>query len=448
MPRSRRRRHAEDTNNFPSEVVLETLMLELKAQVDDIHKSQWALVVSVTKAVAAFACVNKSNRQLVASCRALNFYRFFVDALVDSRRARRFLDGTFGVDLFEGSYGEGPRDLTKFQRLVPAEVLMDRKRTAETLARKTLQQLAGGVTKYVPNDLPAQVGTRVAIFVGRARLLAQQCAQRPANTCACGRCGRQILRLEVGLRIQGAADVSIVGPTIPPRADAPFDDSSDEEEVVDFDGSTSYWLKLASSSPSLPALHLCCRECELQYEDELALVCPFTYSMLEVAEDEFEAVAAKPDGVKRVVAAARAVGKRNAVVLRHLREARRAHQALPTKAISEETVERLHAHIADAIHLDLALLLAAETLAQSPNLARGRALAGAKQGWRHAGAFETGIQLVKNVYLRHKTGSTSLTFGDPRSPPKWLRSVMERAEAIFPRPVLPSWAVDPVVDCE
>ena len=429
--------------------MLETLMFELVLLIDSMHAAaSMRALQAVETAIAAFGCTDKSNRGLVASCAALKYYRFFLDSVLLSQRrpsARRFLDGTFGVSLFEGSYGIGPRDLTRFQRLAPAEVLLDRKRTAHKIAHFDNTQLATRVAHYAASDVPHGVGTRVAAFVGRCRLLTQQCGQRPANACVCGRCGRRILRLEAGTREQGVSDVTNDGvalPTQQPANEIDSDDSDDsDDEVVGAAGAAGaagFWrsISLDGGVSTLPAIHLCSRTCELKYEEELILAAPFTCHMLEEAEDGFDRIGRKPDGVQRVVVAFRAAVKRHGAVTRHLREARRAHRALATKALTDEAVERLHKQIIDVMNVDLALLYAAEALAQSPSLAYGRVLPGATMGWRHAHDWSSALAVVKRILRQHETGgSVRYPSLDLRCPPRWLRRVVEQAETLFPRKI-------------
>jgi hypothetical protein len=143
-------------------------------------------------------------------------------------------------------------------------------------------------------------------------------------------------------------------------------------------------------------------------------------------------------GLSRVLDTARAVQKRNAAAVRALREARRSLKSNPSQSIEFKLVERIHELIMDMLNVDLAMLLAAATLAESPAMSAMRSLPALSSAWRqNASRWSYAMDRVRAIYFErggHRNRERTLTFIEQ---PAWLRHVIESAPDLFPQSLAP-----------
>jgi hypothetical protein len=212
--------------------------------------------------------------------------------------------------------------------------------------------------------------------------------------------------------------------------------TSSDEEDDDEDPSTtqtpSYW---ASLSPypiaSLPRRVFCSLACSLAYDDELASAVPVRVTDAETSE-HFSSASGKV-GLARTLASTRAAFKRNDVASRALREASRTLRKRHSSTIKVETILKMHKNIIDVLNVDLGLLYAAASLAESPGACANRQLPATTPGWRECDLkkFGRAIERVKATYVKHWTERDGLA-RDERFPSKWLVKVREEAAQMFP----------------
>ena len=184
---------------FPVDQLLNALVEMLIGSIDEFHESDEEKEKrdAVATAIRRLECTSRINRSMLLADGRLHFYRFFYHTLTTNNALpRRFLDSSFGVSLLTGSFGQGPSETQRFGVLTPKDILQDRLNTARRLASLDVNEVLRRSSKYLPNDLPDGVGTRVSAFVGRSRFITQIRAQaRPewVVTCGLGSCSCRFL---------------------------------------------------------------------------------------------------------------------------------------------------------------------------------------------------------------------------------------------------------------
>lgn len=435
--RAPRRAPLTPTSVFPTDVVVETTIDMFLASVDALHTDQRTRDACrvLASAVLLYATVDRACRRVVAQSVRLKYYLFYAWSLDERPHAeRRFLDGTFGVALFAGSYGAGPRDLERFAGMSPLDVLKDRVRTAAKLATFDEVQLRARSSHYFPDDLPHGVGNRVAAFVGRCRLLVQCVAASDGGAAcvtACDHCdcGAEMLNLGIG-RIR---------PTMQELFGADGVSSAEDDDDDDYCApptswarvSSSYWARLCPGVlTTLPRLQFCSKACVLAYERELEAVMPV--SVLSLESHETQSSVQGKVGLARVVAVARAAVKRNAAAVRALRQARHATRRR-NMTLSASLVARMHENVQDMLAIDLSLLMASAAIAEAPVVANGRILPGTHHDWRNdPSRWSRAIELVKSIYLANRGPASRERAVDERDAPTWLRKTIDSAPQLFP----------------
>lgn len=447
-PRTARR--AAPAIVFPTDVVLDSTIDIFFASIDAFHTnpSMCGVCSRMADTIRLYGQLDRACARVLQQSVKLKYYLFFLYSLLERPHVeRRFLDGTFGVTLFTGSYGEGPRDVDRFRSLSPLDVLKDRLKTAAKLATFDGIQIQTRSAHYFPSDLPEGVGKRVAAFVGRCRLLVQ-CVAGSANsassasgggvggvgstacvtTCDGCRCGRAMLNLGIGR----------VKPTMQELfgADASSSDDDDDDDGASYLASwdcptSSYWTRLCPGVlANLPRLQFCCSSCVLSYEQELAMIMPVNVASLESHECQ-SSVQGKV-GLGRVVAVARAAVKRNAAAVRALRQARHAIRRSNT-TLSKKTIESMHSNVEDMLAIDLGILTAAAAVAESPVTSNGRILPGTQPDWRSdLRKWTRAIEITKSHYLSNRGPEHRSKVIDERDVPTWLRKTIDSALDMFP----------------
>jgi hypothetical protein len=387
---------------------------------------------AIQVAIRQFEGINKTSFQLVRASPVLKYYNSFANSLRKFNPSIDFLEGIKHINVFDGDYGAGPKNTAKFENITKAGLLRDRFNTAQQLTLLDTLQLNSRVLHYRPTDVPAAVGTRVAVFVGRVRSLAQIYAQRHADEIQeCSICGQTTIR---GPQQNLSSE--------PPSSSNDFIVNSDEDDDDEFEcnsaGTASFWKiagpELATFLKTTNAPNTCCAACKSVYSEEFRQAVPITAEFL----DNWEArhVPAHCHGLSRVFTTAKALQRRNAAVVRALREARRQCKANHRASISINVVERIHELLMDMLNVDLAVVLAAAALAESPIMCATRVLPACSAVWREDAARWKGvIQSVRAIYFEHsghRQREKPLTFLEQ---PKWVRHVIDCAPELFPQRV-------------
>lgn len=425
------RRKAPHRFPFPSDPIVDnTISMFIKSINCYDLESSAEICKLVRHALLRYSAVDKQCRTLIKQSVCLKYYLFFFDCLIERPSVeRRFLDGVFDVELFDGSYGAGPKEIERFKSLTPIDVLKDRLKSAKKLSTFDEIQIKTRSGHYMPTDLPEGVCMRVGAFVGRCRLLTQ-CASTaktaPVVVCdGCG-CNRKMLDVSAGR----------VKPTVNDLFGANNNESSDEDddEYVSRNNSwsypaTSYWARiLPGTVANLPRRQFCSFRCVKTYEHELSTLIPITAQSLE--SDECQYSRGKV-GLSRVVAVSRASIKRNAAALRALRQSRHAIRRTSV-TIDRNLIETIHENVQDMLNIDLALIQAAAAIAESPISANGRLLPGTQPNWRaEVSKFNRAIEIAKSIYVANKCGSRSKAV-DEREFPAWLRKIRDAALQMYP----------------
>jgi len=426
---------ARNRPTFPIDQFLNTLVEMLVDSIDSFSSSvgDHSRRAVVSHALLRMECTNKANRDVLVADGRLRYYRFFYHTLsTNSLLPRRFLDSTFGVSLLTGSYGDGPSNVQRFGVLTPKDVLQDRMNTARRLASLDLNHVVLKSAKYMPGDLPACVGPRVAAFVGRTRFLTQLRAQaRPEWVVECGfrSCRCRFLCSDVAaVQSSNPALVDLLGES-PASSDDDDDDASSDEDCLP---GASYWAQLCPRPfTSLPRRVFCSLACSLAYDDEIISGIPIRVSDAETHETSSSARGKL--GLPRLLASTRAAFKRNDSAARALRESMRCVKRRPHQTVKTEIFAKMHSNIIDVLNIDLGLLYAAAFLAESPEACVNRQLPATSPSWRDGDVrrFTRAILRVQSLYLEHHKAQDGLA-RDERFPPKWLLKVREAAPGLFP----------------
>jgi hypothetical protein len=388
---------------------------------------------AIQVAIRQFEGTNRTCLQLVRQSPVLKYYHSFADSLRQFDPLMHFLEGIKHINVFEGHYGDGPKNTTKFQNITKTGLLRDRFNTAQQLTLLDTWQLNSRVLHYRPSDVPTAVGTRVAVFIGRVRSLAQIYANRHADEMQeCSICGKMTIRgAQQNLHSEEPSSTS-----------NDFVVNSDEDDDDEFEcnsaGTASFWKiagpELATFLQTTHAPNTCCVACESAYSDEFRQAVPITAEFL----DNWEArhVPAHCHGLSRVFTTAKVLQRRNAACVRALREARRQCKANTKASISINVIERIHELLMDMLNVDLAVVLAAAALAESPIMCTTRMLPACSAVWREdAARWKNVIQRVRAIYFDqsgHRQREKPLTFLDQ---PKWVRHVIDCAPELFPQRV-------------
>lgn len=436
--------------------MLTTVQLFVDA-VDACHVSPSEGMRRLADAILAFRTLDKAMLRLVDECAPLPYCLFFHFSLLERPCVeRRFLDGTFGVTLFVGSFGRGPSNIERFRRLSPMDVLKDRLASAKKLASFDETQVYARSSHYIPEDIPDGVGPRVAAFVGRCRLLTQCVAACATTVVHCGhcRCPSRVLNLGIGRihptmqQLFGSSGSNGSGAS----GASGGEEEDDEDEYDDYmmassanaaqsssaAFATSYWARLCPGVlATLPRVQFCSLECTLAYEAELAVAMPISVHWID--SHESEALLHAKTGLSRTVAVARTAAKRNTAAMRALRLARSEVRRAAATTLRQETIDAMHANVQDMLNVDLAIVTAAAAIAESPVLANGRILPGTAPGWRaDARRWTRAIELTKSIYMANRGPETRFRALDPRDPPIWMRKARDAAPSLFPVQLLES----------
>lgn len=448
------------TTTLP-DVVIDTLAEHFFELCDDKRDNFGVLSLTgypfqLANVLLKFRRTCKRLQHLIDSNSRLRFYFFyFFTAASPSLVPRRFLDATFQVSLFSGSFGAGPANQERFNVLTPTDIVQDRVVTSRKLSEMEYARVVSRSATYLPTDLPANTGLRVAAFVGRCRFLAQHAANHSPHwtrTCDLCGCANRMLCAEGTRRHDhvnlfgddddggeddggdgGGDDGSGQAEEVGQGDDGGVgegDDVEDEEDEEYEDESLAYWNVICPTPLcSLPKFYFCSLGCLQSYQDELAAFVPFTSD--DVAR--FEPKESKL-GLARVLAAARGAYKRNDAAARALRDAKRSMKKRPS-TVSVRTIEQLHKNIVDVLNVDLGVLVAAATLAQSPQVCEGLVLPATKPGWREdVKRFLRATERAKSLYARHAKGDQ--LDRDERFPSRFLQEAKRAAVGMFKRSLL------------
>lgn len=422
---------------LPGVVVCEQLtamFIELVDEFDDRNRAMHARRTIAT-VLLKLEGTCRELRNLVRSDARLKYYRFFYHTLIaNCILPRRFLDGTFGVELFAGDYGAGPGDQARFAILGPKDVLQDRVTSAQRLSQLSEQEVRRKAAKYMAADLPDSVGVRVAAFVGRARFLVQSRMQNNPQwriicnlaTCSCS------MLCSNGAMPGGVAQANpVLNDLFGEPMTSSEEESDDDENTPPPHPVASYWSTLSPKPlTTLPRRVFCSLACSLAYEEELCVCVPVRIS--EAENFETYSSANGKLGLSRTLASTRAAFKRNDAASRSLREAMRTVKKRSESTIPNALIARMHSNIIDVLNVDLGLLYAAAALAESPGCCNGRILPATAPDWREADVrkFHRAIERVKSIYVAHWREKDGLA-RDERFPPPWLRKVREEAPRLF-----------------
>lgn len=427
------RRAASVPTQFPVEPISDTFGNFLIDSIDAFSTVNTRKMASTMAAVLLqLELVSKGIRHTIRQNVRLEFYRFFFHTSSKSNVPMRFLDATFGVSLFDGSFGLGPREPDRFNVVSPNEVVKDRVKTGARLMDLDVEQVVKRSANYQPNDLPSGVGPRVAAFVGRARFLTQfRASRRPewVATCSLATCSCRLLTQDPNATQSNPAMNGLA----PPTAESSSDEDDDDGLFDNYDEHEPpkpYWVNLSPRPITvLRSGCFCSMACHLAHESELAAAVPIRVADAETHESVGSVVG--KTGLGRTLASTRAAYKRNDSSARALREAMRNFKKKATKTIRLETVERMHTDIVDVLNIDLGLLVAASELAASPTNCYNRDIPGTYEHWRNdAKKWRHAIELVKSIYIRYQKDTVIVR--DERFPPAWLRKVKEKAAELFP----------------
>ena len=420
----------------PIDIVVENMAELLIGYVDEWKLRDAEARFLLASALMKMEAVSASVRRLIKQDKRLPYYRFFYHAVLMDERAEeakrdkrelafKFCDATFGVSLFHGSFGSGMRDPDRVNTVAVVELFRDRLSSAKHLITPgVLYAKEKAIQRWIPNDLPDKVGTRVAALVGRVRFMTQRMAlKKPSfvSRCQLHGCGSTCF----------VASKSTAECPIPPRIDE-HDSGTDSDDNADADGDAceSYWSTLLPvPHAKMPALAFCTTACELAYAQELRCAVPFSVDELSSSS----AVKVGKLGLSRVAAEARSCWLRNIAQARSLREARRSYAKREFHTIPTHLFNALHADVRDVVNIDLALVVAAASLAESANQAHGRQLPGTAPDWRaDAKKWRRSIDTVRTIYRAHCSSNEGIAC-EERIPPPWLTAVIQKAEEVFPR---------------
>jgi len=384
-------------------------------------------------ALMRYSAVDKRCHAFVKQTVCLKFYLLFYDCLTERPLVeRRFLDGVFDVNLFDGSYGAGPNEIKRFQALSPLDLIKDRIQSAKKLATFDDVQIKTRSGHYLPDDLPDGVGMRVAAFVGRCRLLTQ-CVSKSSGVkcvtlCDACTCKRKMLDMGAG-RVHELFGTRYV-------RSSKDDDDDDDDYVAKHDSwsypATSYWARIVPGvMTNLPRLQFCSLRCVRDYEHELSMVMPINTKGLE--SHECQSSVKSKVGLSRVVAVSRISIKRNAAAVRALRQSRHAVRRMRSTTLGSNVVEAIHRNVEDMLNIDLGLLQAAASIAESPVAANGRLLPGTQTDWRaDPQKWSRAIEIAKSIYVANKGTDSRSKVVDEREFPSWLRKVRDAALTMYP----------------
>lgn len=331
------------------------------------------------------------------------YYFFFAASTLQERGPARFLDGAFGVDLFNGAVGTGPRNPTRFARVTPLQCLSDRLKSAKKLAEMSEIVLHSRCGGYYPTDVPSSVHVRVGMLVGRARYLVQRCRQLHGTT-QCSHCGRVFFTFDTA-NATGAAFEEIDG-------ESSSDD--DDDDATNGPPAPLYWDSVALTPLDLDPERVCCLACHLSAKQLLENVLP---SSFELQPKKF--------GFVGVAETARLCLKRNVAYERQLRANRKGVATAKESALMRRCVEMLN--------VDAALCLCAARTAEVRMLREAAmVLPGELKAWRDGrGGYVKQLERIKSIYREHGGTTSGKLVTDEHRPPKWLGKCLETASWLF-----------------
>lgn len=411
----------------PTECFADWVINTFVASVDGYAKADGDLRNQLGRALIDLEEVNWELRRYVWGTRRLPFYRYFFHSVNPQTTIPwRFCDGTFGVTLLSGSHGTGIPVTAAFSSWNVAKIHEDRFKTALKLTGEDLLEKKHAVkaaSLYVPEDLPSGVGLRVSAFVGRMRFLCQNTAAWKRELCAhCDRAGCSAPCLVANFVSNNQAQ-------IPGIDQLPTDYSSDSGSECDPSDAGEFWkLILPKTRAVAPHRTFCSLACERAYTKELNLAVTFDINNL----DPLSHRKVGQSGLSRVAHEARSCWIRNGAQARALRAAKLTWTRMRFKTLGPEFFEQLQADVRDLLNIDLALVAAAATVAESQEVAKNRTLPATCANWRSdAHTYKRAIAAVRIIYKARFRDNDGIA-ADERNPPRWLKKVLESAQQIFP----------------
>lgn len=260
------------------------------------------------------------------------------------------------------------------RELTFAQALDDRATTVSSLHKASNDRVERLRAAHAAADLP-QLPGRVVVFVVRARLVAR--GLRHANgtrsfaPCANALC-RRLFFVPRG----------VLSPAPPAGID----------RVRGEDDCAWYWALARDEPQSLPDhTRFCSSACAAQHDRHRRRLEPRLSSAQRAADDSTKTTRS------RIADCFRAAARRNALVAKAWVEEGAAHSAA-LEVTESKMLRRCHAR---ALSVDLMLLSAAKTLAETPQLAGGRSLAGSERGWRADVSHAAALDAFGKLFDRH-----------------------------------------------
>jgi hypothetical protein len=362
------------------------------------------------RALLTFRKLNKNGGFVLQRDNRTRYYFYFHACLLRGMGPVRFLDGTFGVDVFSGSVGDGPRDPSRFNNTSPAQCISDRAKSARKLEEMADDVLMSRLTSYYPTDIPKNVNVRVGMLIGRCRYLTQRCSQSHA-VARCTHCDARFFVFETTNNATAAASED--------NNDNDDDSESDVEPDAPSQKASSgssgplHWDSVALHQIDLNQSMVCSLKCHMASKSLLERVLP---DMFEIEQTRI--------GIHGVCETARNCIKRNAAYDRKLRLQRKSHQSAKAMAIMRRCEEMLD--------IDTALCLAAAKVADVRALTQEAIeLPGEKMGWRYRrGCYVKQIERIKSIYNQGDGPNAPLVVDEGRLP-KWVSRCVAIAPSLF-----------------
>ena len=361
---------------------------------------------SFFKLAHALACTTKA---LAAAAKLDARFPYVIAYEMYLRKSAIFFLQNFpaAVTLFTGDV---PVEMAA--RLPPQQVarlgfdslLDDRSAFAVRLKHWTDAKVDAIATNNMPNDLPAGVPKRAAIFVARCRAVAQAVAVGSSVTCF-GECAHRGCRRRFYL------------------APATLPSSSDLGGVLG-DAASEYWTLLAGRRfDTTRPRRFCSPACCAQYTREMDAAVPKLAGKALNAEPDPGREMARQT---RVANGLRLSAKRNEEFARQLRGTKPTFSAC-SKGDYRQRVETLTRQL----NLDFLLLYTSSVIAESKSLSQGLLLAGEKPQWRNRPRFvAASVKKVIALYDKYHRDK-SVVLHNLLLSSRLLQKAKEQSLAIF-----------------
>ena len=412
---------ATAVGDTPLEVIFDAAVQRLSDLVSlgeaNSQPADLRLRLKLLQLINHFSVLCKTLRDRAARWPVLASLLFYERTRVGITSSGYFLEGCpYGLPLFSGDCNiQVPDDDLLALRL--RDVLADRMVTIGKLERMETKSSRREriLREHQINDLPSGTPGVVRVFVSRMRSictgLQRVKAANDLQQCQNCNCNRLFYKGS-GAELVAAKTYKKTGTTL------------EDGELDSDDDTCDYWKEIDTNSSSMGAYNrrFCTTRCRIEWHAQLR-------ECLPVAKLDADSKCRKK-GRARVSEAFRACLKRNeeaSRVFRSIVKEKRTFSALSNAVVRKQQARRVR-----RLNVDLGMLYAASTLAESAQLSANKVLPGMSSGWRNNRFFYwAALRQALALYKKLNQFDSMAILSNTAAKPQFLEKMKRQSTKIF-----------------